>query len=99
MYVAWLAHDRVDPNNVRKVLRESLWLIAFTMAFVVLLLVPWVLVMGWSLRDVVSADLPYSKMRTTVYAVYGGLTAGLLGLLHAAIVALRIRFARSQDIR
>jgi|SRR5688572_13243024 len=91
VYCAWLADDRDNPRDARKVFRESIGILLFAVAFAVLLLLPWALFEGWSLKAVVLADLPYRKMRSAVYAVYAAVTAGGIGILHSAVAKLSSR--------
>ena len=84
-YVAWLAPDRDDPRNAKKVFRNSIGLLGFSLTFALLLILPWSIFEGWSLAQVAAADLPYRKMRSAVYAIYASAAAGGLGLLHALL--------------
>jgi hypothetical protein len=86
LYVAWLAPDRDDPRNARKVLRNSVGVLAIALALTVLLILPWAIFEHWSVAQVLAADLPYRKMRSTVWAIYGAATAGVCGLFHAFVV-------------
>ena len=86
-YLAWLAPDRDDPKDAKKVLRNSVGLLGISVAFAVLLVLPWSLFEGWSFAQVASASLPYRKMRSAIYAIYASLAAGCLGLLHALIAS------------
>jgi hypothetical protein len=94
LYVAWFAADRDNPRNAKKAFRNSLGLLAFSIAFAVLLVLPWALAESWSLTQVASADLPYRKMRTAIYAIYGGLSASVFGLIHAMIASFLARTTR-----
>jgi hypothetical protein len=97
LYVAWFAADRDNPRNAKKAFRNSLGLLAFSIAFAFLLVLPWALVEGWSLAQVASADLPYRKMRTAIYAIYGGLSAGAFGLIHAIVARFLARTTQVQS--
>lgn len=94
VYAAWLAPDRDDPGNAKEVFRNSLGLAAISAALAILLVLPWSLYEGWSLAQVATADLPYRKMRTAIYAIYGGLSGSAFGLIHALVARLLARARR-----
>ena len=84
-YIAWVAPHRDDPKDSKKVFRNSIGLLGLSLALALLLILPWSIFEGWSITQVATADLPYRKIRTTIYAVYASAAAGSLGVLHAAI--------------
>jgi hypothetical protein len=85
VYVAWIAPDRDDPKNSTKVFRDSIGLLGVSVAFALLLVLPWSIFEGWTLAQVAAADLPYRKMRSTIYVIYATSAAGGIGILHALV--------------
>jgi hypothetical protein len=91
LYVAWFAADRDNPRNAKKVLRNSLGLAAFSIAFAASFVLPWSIYEGWSLAQIASADLPYRKARTAIYAIYGGFSGSTFGFIHALVAGFIAR--------
>ena len=94
-YAAWIARDRDDPTNAKKVFRNSVGLLALALVLALLLVLPWSIAEGWSFVQVATADLPQRKMRSTIYVIYASVVAGGLGILHAAIARFLFRAPRA----
>ncbi len=87
-YITWLAEDRDDPRDARKMFRNWLGFLGFTALFVALLLVPWALHHEWSFFDVATGRIPNRKLRFMVYGVHGMLAACALGAVHSLVAKL-----------
>jgi len=90
-YTVWLAADRDDPKDATKAFRGAVGMLSIALALLVLLVVPWALFEGWSFTQVVTADLPYRKANTTIYAIYASASAGCTCMLHALVAACASR--------
>ena len=90
-YTTWVAEDRDDPRDARKMFRNWLGLLGFAALFVGLLLVPWAVYHDWSILDVVTGRIPDRKLRFMVYVVHGMLAACAFGAVHSLVAKFSAR--------
>ena len=84
IYNAWLAPDRDNPSSSAALLKNALAMFLIAAAFALLFVLPWTMFYGWSVHDVVTANVP-KRIDTAVYAIYASCCAGLLALVHAGV--------------
>jgi hypothetical protein len=92
IYFAWVRSDRDAPLDSTALFRSSLIAFAIAVVLVLILVMPWALLNGWSLEQILAADVPYRvpyrRMVSTIWCVYAFATAGSLWMVHAIIARL-----------
>jgi hypothetical protein len=91
-YHAWVRSDRDAPLDSTALFRSGLIAIAIAVALVLVLVMPWALLNGWSLEQILGADVPYRvpyrRMVTLIWCVYALGSAGSLWMAHAIFARL-----------
>jgi hypothetical protein len=94
-YYAWVRSDRDAPLDSTALFGSSL--IAFAIAVAsALVVIPWALLNGRSLEQILTADVPYRvryrRMVSTIWCVYACASAGSLWMVHAMRARQPVRF-------
>jgi hypothetical protein len=93
-YYAWVRSNRDSPLDSSALFRSSLIAFAIAVALALVLIMPWALLNGWSLEQILAADVPYQapyrRMVSTIWCIYAFTAAGSLWMVHA-IFARQLR--------
>jgi hypothetical protein len=88
-YYAWVRSDRDAPLDSTALFRSSLVAFAIALALALVLVMPWALLNGFGLEQILAADVPYRvpyrRMVSTIWCVYAFGSAGLLWIVHAIL--------------
>jgi hypothetical protein len=91
-YYAWVRSDRDAPLDSTALFRSSLIAFAIAVALALFLVMPWALLTGWSLEQILAADIPYRipyrRLVSLIWCVYAFASAGSLWLVHAIFARL-----------
>jgi hypothetical protein len=91
-YHAWVRSDRDAPLDSTALFRSSLIAFSIGAALALSLVMPWGLLTGWSLEQILTADIPYRipyrRMVSTIWCVYACAGAGSLWMVHAIFARL-----------
>ena len=91
-YHAWVRSDRDAPLDSTALFRSSLIAFAIAVTLALFLVMPWALLTGWSLEQILAADIPYRipyrRLVMTIECVYACVSAGSLWLVHAIFARL-----------
>ena len=91
-YYAWVRSDRDAPLDSTALFRSSLIAFGIAVALALVLVIPWALLNGFSLRQILAADVPYRvpyrRMVSTIWCVYALASAGSLWMVHAIFARL-----------
>jgi hypothetical protein len=91
-YYAWVRSDRDAPLDSTALFRSGLIAFALAVALALGVVMPWALMNGWSVEQILTTDFPYRtpyrRMMSTIWCVYACASAGSLWMVHAIFARL-----------
>src|SRR5271165_3882869 len=91
-YYAWVRSDRDAPLDSAALFSSGLIAFAIAVTLALVLVLPWALLNGWRLEQILAADVPYRapyrRMVATIWCVYAFASAGSLWMVHAICARL-----------
>ena len=92
-YYASIRSDRDAPLDSTALFRSSLIAFAIAVALALVLVLPWAFLSGWTLEQILAADVPYRvpyrRLVSLIWCVYAFASAGSLWMVHAIIARIR----------
>jgi hypothetical protein len=92
-YYAWVRSDRDAPLNSTALFRSGLVAFAISVALALVVVMPWALLSGWTLEQILAADVPYRvpyrRMVSMIWCVYAFASAGSLWMIHGIVARIR----------
>jgi hypothetical protein len=91
-YYAWVRSDRDAPLDSTALFCSSLIAFAIAVALALVLVMPWALLNGFSLEQILTTDVPYRvayrRMVGMIWCAYAFASAGSLWMVHAIFARL-----------
>jgi hypothetical protein len=91
LYLRWWSSTPLVVSSSRESWRDTKAILLVAVAWVLLLVLPWSLYLGWTLSQIIAADVPIRRMRTVIYLAYALVSLGVFLIVQSTVMQWRER--------